>query len=164
MKRHLLSAVCVTAVVLLHLPAGAREISAFDSIVDFSITLRELAEIAAEREAGSVADEPLIIVDGYIASVVVTDDTDGSFSADIELVDGEWLDLDEVRAYRAVAVAEGERFRERIPRRPRPSAPRDHIVAGRHGIAVARLVDIREDEARGGRLPVLEIVHFRVGF
>ncbi len=163
MKRHLLSALCVTVAVLLQVPAGAREVTAFDSIVDFSVTLRELAGIAAEREPGSVTDGPLIIVDGYIASVVVSDDTEGSFSADIELVDGEWLDLDEVRAYRAIAVAEGERFRERIPRRPPPSPPRDSIVAGRHGIAVALLVDIREDEARGGRIPVLEIVHFRVG-
>ncbi len=155
---------CVAIGLLLQLPAGAREAETFDSIVDFSITLRELAEVAAEREPGSVTEQPLVVVDGYIASVVVTDDSDGSFSADIELVDGEWFDLEDVRAYRAVVVVAGEDFRERVPRRAPPSPPRDHIVAGRHGIVVAQLVEIREDEARGGRLPVLEVMHFRVSF
>lgn len=162
MKRHFLSALCVAGVLLTHVPVGAGEVTTFDSIVDFSVTLRELADIATERGPGAVTDEPLIIVDGFIASVVMTDEAEGSFAADVELVDGEWLDPHEVRAYRAIAVVAGEHFRERIPRRPPPSPPRDHIVAGRHAIAVARLVGIREDETRGGMIPVLEVVHFRV--
>lgn len=151
------------------LPSRGQEVSDFDEIVDFSITLKDLHTLAAETSSNSqtrsnvnVDEFPLLLIDGYIASTVVHQDTEEAFSATIELIDGEWQELDQVNAYRARLVAEGEAFRERIPSRP-PSSPRnDEILAGRRGIALVRLQSFQTDTVSGNPIAVLEILRFRV--
>ncbi|MFW5994867.1 MAG: hypothetical protein ACOCRN_02060 [Spirochaetia bacterium] len=158
-------------------------VSAFDEIVDFSMTLEDLHTLARERSSGSSAssngsngtssdsqartnvniDEfPLLLIDGYIASTVVHQDSEEAFSATIELVDGEWEGLDEVHAYRARLLAEGDAFRERIPSRPPSSPGDDEILAGRRGIALARLQEFRTDPVTGNAIAVLETLRFRI--
>lgn len=113
------------------------------------------------EETTDVPRLPLLLVDGYIASTTITDESEDSFQAQVEMVAGEWDGLSEVHAYRVQLILPGEEFRSRVPARPPRDPGRDQIMAGRRGIAVARLIDFIEDPVSGHRMPQLEVLYFR---
>jgi len=120
--------------------------------VDFSVTLRDLAERARDDSAWATNDGPspfqeTVVVDGYVASVTPirpSSEGDEEYRVELEVASGEWRELERVDLYRIIVTAAGERFQELVPERP-PRDPEPHVVVpGRRVLVLGDVVGRRE--------------------
>lgn len=91
-------------------------IEEFNDVVDFDITIRELATAAAAEDREALPDR-LVIIDGSVASRLVIDGNRDTYMGQIELVGGEWIGVEDVVTYRCFLLLEGPRFANAIPAR-----------------------------------------------
>lgn len=82
-----------------------------NSIVDFSITMKDLALAAETQDDRAIPINRAIILDGDIGTITVYEDTDTSFVAEVELLNGIWVDEERVDLYRTYILFEGPQFR-----------------------------------------------------
>jgi len=132
----------------------------FDSVVDFSVTLKELAgaDEAAARAYG--LKSRYLILDGTVTSIQFLEPEEEGFRAQLELVAGEWVGLEEVRSYRCRVLFEGRRFFRLLPRRVPRNPDASVIVPNDRVLVVARALRLVQEQ---GEEPVwlLEGVHAR---
>lgn len=82
-----------------------------NSIVDFSIAMKDLALAAETQDDRAIPSNRAIILDGDIGTITVHEDTDTSFVAEVELLNGTWVDEERVDLYRTYILCEGPQFR-----------------------------------------------------
>jgi hypothetical protein len=114
-------------VLLLLFPASLFALSRvdLDRAVDFSVTLKNLAAVAAGKEplpAGRA-----VVLSGTVSDVNVLDKSEAGYRVRIELMAGEWIGQDEVRAYACYVDFTGAEYLKLIPPRP-PRAPTPGVV------------------------------------
>jgi hypothetical protein len=152
-------AAAVILISLLPLLIFGQNIEDFNNIVDFDFSIREISAAAA---AGDVENLPerLVIIDGSVASRLVIDGNAETYVAQIELVGGEWLGVEEVVTYRCYLLLQGPRFANSVPaRRTRTQHP-DEIVLNSRILVVARLLGLFDLE-NGTTVPVLDALLIR---
>ena len=132
----------------------------FDSVVDFSVTLKALAgtDEAAARAYG--LKSRYLLLDGTVTAIQFLEPEEEGFQAQVELVAGEWIGLEEVRSYRCYVLFQGRRFFRLLPRRAPRNPDASVIVPNDRILVVARAPRLVQEQ---GAEPVwlLEAVHAR---
>ena len=98
----------------------------FERVVDFSITLKDLAAVAdgqARLQSGK-----LVILSGTVSDVNVIGKDEASFRVRIELITGEWIGTEDVKSYACYVDFSGPEYFQVFPARP-PRTPTPGIVA-----------------------------------
>ncbi len=134
-----------TGVVLVLLVAAASLLPGaskadFDRVVDFSVTLKTLSQAAD----GTVPlpDSRMVLLSGTVSSVTILDKEEPSFKARIELITGEWIGTEDVKAYTCYVDFSGRGFFSTFPSRP-PAQPQPGVVVQNlRVLVVARAVSI----------------------
>jgi len=116
----------------------AGEVDRFNQIVDFSMTTKRLSELIDAGAWDQIDTDRYFVLQGAVASTTVLDPTPQSYFALVELVDGEWIGLEDIGIYRVQVILEGPEFAglvpARMPRDPGPEVLRTNdelVVVGR---------------------------------
>ncbi|MEJ5188418.1 hypothetical protein [Treponema sp. J25] len=80
--------------------------------VDFSKTLEDFGRITKTLDDSWVSKSTAYILDGTIGSVIVRNDSETSFLAEVELLGGKWKDEETVELFRAYVLFEDPQFRQ----------------------------------------------------
>jgi|GEM_PF-1038484 len=130
----------------------------FDSIVDFSLTFKDLFEEV--NRGKSIDSDRYIVIDGSITARIVLNKEEENFSAELEVVNGNWKGLEEVEIYKCIVVLKGTDFFKRIPvKRSRKKLPNE-IELNSRVLIVGKIVSVRKDDD-GILIPVLEAIYVR---
>jgi len=105
----------------------------FDRVVDFSVTLKTLA---AAADGSQPLPGKMIILTGTVSSVTILDKDQPTFRVRIELITGEWIGMDDVKAYSCFVDFTGPEFFKIFPARA-PAKPGLDIVAQNSRVVVA---------------------------
>lgn len=132
----------------------------FDKNVDFSVTLELIHRALTAERTDAVTTEKAVVLDGAISAIQIIDAEAENFAAELNIVDGKWLGLEDVKMYSCVVEVKGPEFAARIPARRSRREVRNEIAANSHVIVVGRIVDFRNV---GGEEPqaVLEGYYIR---
>lgn len=116
--------VILPGLVLLLAASAFAQTPEIESVIDFSMSTRDLVEIIRDQQYERIDPTKAYILSGSVASTLVLDSNPETYLALIELVDGEWIGLDSIEVYRMYVVLEGSRFSnrvlDRVPRDPGP--------------------------------------------
>jgi hypothetical protein len=104
--------------------------------VDFSITLKDLAAVAAGEKP--LPQGRLLVLDGTVTSLSFLDKEEASFRVRAELMSGEWIGLEDVRAYTCVVTFSGSEWFTVFPARPPRNPPPGVVLPNSRVIIVAR--------------------------
>ena len=125
----------------------------FDNVADFSISLKELDGMAEKRDFNALEDVYLII-NGAVASYIVTDSEPDTYTVEVELIDGEWIGVSDVFLYRSIVVFQGPEYVQKFPARRRSTPGPGEISVNSGIVVVARCLDAVNDGDTV--IPVLE--------
>lgn len=153
----------VAALLLLAVAAVAQGIEDrdFDAVADFSVTVKTLSQLDEEAAGAYGILDRFLLLDGTVTNIIVLDSKEESFLAQVELVYGEWIGLEEVRSYSCWVMFSGPRFfpvfPPRVPRNPPPGI----IQANDRVLVVAKALQLVEIDG-GEKVWVLQGVHARI--
>ncbi len=120
------------------LPALSRR--DFDRVVDFSVTLKTLAA-AAEGRTPLPAGR-MLLLSGTVSDVTILNKDPQSFKVRIELIAGEWIGLEDVKAYACYVEFSGPEFFKVFPARAPRTAIADVITLNSRVVVVCSPLDI----------------------
>lgn len=164
----ILACLLLTRTPVIHAADGAPLTEA----LDFSITLQDIHSMLDERDFGSLPTDRAVILDGVAADIIVLDPEPESFLVQVDLASGRWLDLNEVRLYKAYVFFQGPGFAVRF-QSGRPTEPADPdsrpdewtrrttISPNSRVMVLGLIVDVYEDH-EGTLAPVLEGIDIRL--
>jgi len=102
----------------------------FDRVVDFSITLKDLAAVADGQ--ASLPAGRIVILNGTVSDVNVISKDEGSFRVRIELITGEWIGTEDVKSYSCYVDFTGPQYFKIFPARaPREPVPGTVVINSR---------------------------------
>ena len=133
-----------TLMMSLLLSAAAYPISRadFERVVDFSITLKDLAAVAEGHE--SLPSGKMVIINGTVSDVNVVNKEEGSFLVRIELITGEWIGTEDVKSYSCYIDFAGPQYFKVFPERP-PRTPVAGVISiNSRVIVVGRPVEVTQ--------------------
>ena len=128
------------------------------SLLNLDITLKELSGMSY-GELENVVGE-YVILTGSVASRTVLDPDAENFTAQLELIDGEWQGTSQVYMYQCLVFVQGPEWVERIPaRRSRNKSP-DEIELSSNIMVIGRILPPQTDE-NGTLYRIIEGLHIR---
>ena len=141
-------------------PLAAYDRKDFDRVVDFAATVKTLDGLSAAqaREQGLLGR--LLLLDGTVASLQFLDPEEASFSVEMELVDGEWVGLEEVKIYRCRIRFQGPDFFRQFPRRAPKNLDPSQVTLDDRVLVVAKAL-LKGGEEAGQPLWLLQGLHVR---
>jgi hypothetical protein len=102
----------------------------FQRVVDFSITLKDLAAVADGHE--SLPTGKIVILNGTVSDVNVISKDEASFRVRIELITGEWIGTEDVKSYTCYVDFTGPEYFKIFPaRQPRNPVPGTVVINSR---------------------------------
>jgi len=138
-------------------PAATR--SDFDSVVDFSVSLKTVA--AAVAGGAPLPTGRLFVLDGTVADLTVLDKERGSFRARIELISGEWIGTEDVKSYACLVEFSGPGFFKSFPARAPKEPAADMVFLNSRLLVVARPIGLTTSH-QGEKRMLLEGLYIRV--
>ncbi len=132
----------------------------FDAIIDFDITLQDLDRLVNSEGYRNIQGDKLLILNGAISAIEVVSGEEEPFQAEIDLVSGKWIGMEDVEMYTCLVRVSGPEFEERIPVRRRREPRPDEITVNSLALVVGRLADVIEMN-NGRRKAVVEGLHIR---
>lgn len=138
--RKILPAVLVLSVLGGALPSAAISRADFDRVVDFSVTLKDLA--AAADGTRRLPTGRLCVLNGTVSDVDIISKDQATFLVRIELITGEWIGTEDVRSYTSYVEFSGPEFFKVFPARPPRSPVPGTVVTNSRVIVVGRALDI----------------------
>jgi hypothetical protein len=120
------------------LPALSR--GDFDRVVDFSITLKTLAAVADGK--APLPTGKMLLLSGTVSDVNILNKDAQGFKVRIELITGEWIGLEDVKAYACYVEFSGPEFFKVFPARPPRTATPDVISLNSRVVVVCSALDI----------------------
>jgi hypothetical protein len=128
-----------TVIVLALFAAASLSLSAvgkgdFDRVVDFSVTLKTLAAVADGN--GTLPSARMLLLSGTVSSVTVLNKEKPAFKVRIELIMGEWIGTEDVKAYSCWVEYSGPEYFSVFPARA-PAQPGPDVVAQNARVLVA---------------------------
>lgn len=120
------------------LPALSR--ADLDRIMDVSVTLKTLSAVA-DGKAPFPAGK-MILLSGTVSDVNIIDKDQATFKVRIELITGEWIGLEDVKAYTCYIEFSGPEYFKIFPARaPREATP-DVIALNSRVLIIGRPLDV----------------------
>ena len=120
------------------LPALSR--GDFDRVVDFSVTLKTLAAVADGR--APLPTGRMLLLSGTVSDVTILNRDEQGFKVRIELITGEWIGLEDVKAYACYVEFSGPEFFKVFPARPPRTTAPDVITLNSRVVVVCSPLDI----------------------
>ena len=120
--------------------AGALTKTDFDSVVDFSVTLRELSYALKADASVKINPEKFIVVYGTVSSVSFLNRKKDTYKVRLELVSGEWIGLEDVKSYRVYVDFEGPDYYRVIPARRPKTIGSEVVVKDSRVLIIAKIV------------------------
>ena len=120
------------------LPALSR--ADLERVIDFSVTLKSLAT-AAER-GSALPEGRTVLLSGTVSDVNILSKDEAGFKVRIELITGEWIGLDDVKAYSCYVEFTGGEYFKLFPARPPREANRQLISLNSRVLVLGRVVGI----------------------
>ena len=120
--------------------AAALSRADFERIVDFSVTLKDLA--AASDGTARLPDGRFVVLNGTVSDVNVIDKEQASFRVRIELITGEWIGTEDVKSYSCYVDFSGPEFFKVFPVRPPRTPGEGTVVIDSRVIVVGRPVEV----------------------
>lgn len=147
-----IAALCLVALSLA--VSGFAQGTAFGDVVDFSVTLKDVAEAADRGE--TLSGQKTLLLTGSVGSVNLGDGD--VFSAEVDLVGGEWIGTKEVRSYRILLTFVGERFAYLF------DEEEDYplIRNGKQLLVSGNLSGLRDNGSKKGRVAVFSVDNVRI--
>lgn len=130
----------------------------FDRAVDFGVTLKSLS--AAADGTAPLPGGRMAILTGTVSDITILGKEQASFKARIELTTGEWIGLEDVKAYSCYVDFSGAEYFKVFPARPPRQASPGVIVNDARVLLVGRVVDIVSSPA-GGKRVLLDGIYIR---
>jgi hypothetical protein len=120
------------------LPALSR--ADLERVIDFSVTLKSLAT-AADNGAPIPAGRT-VLLSGTVSDVNIVNKDPGSFKVRIELITGEWIGTEDVKAYSCYVEFTGPEYVKVFPARAPRTASRDVISLNSRVLVLGRVVEV----------------------
>jgi hypothetical protein len=112
----------------------------FDRVVDFSITVKDLAAVAEGKE--SFPAGKLVILNGTVSDVNVISKDEATFRVRIELITGEWIGTEDVKSYTCYVDFNGPQYFKVFPARPPREPVPGTVVINSRVIVVGQPVQV----------------------
>jgi len=155
-----ISPILLLILVITVFPIFPQQLETFDRLVDFSITLKDLNLLSEARLKEIINDKKLVIINGSVASILIINKEENNFAAELELIQGEWEGIEEVKIFRCIVRLNGAHFAPRLQvQRSREKHP-DAIELNSSILVVGKLVEIK-NQPNESPLPVLEGIYIR---
>jgi len=120
------------------LPALSR--ADLDRVIDFSVTLKSLATAADQGSA--LPEGRTVLLSGTVSDVAILSKDDSGFKVRIELITGEWIGLDDVKAYTCYVEFTGSEYARLFPARPPREANRELVTLNSRVVVLGRVVGL----------------------
>jgi hypothetical protein len=112
----------------------------FERVVDFSVTLKTLAAVA--DGSAPFPSGKMVVLSGTVSDVNIIEKDQGSFKVRIELMTGEWIGQEDVKAYACYVEFSGPEFFKIFPARAPANAPAGVVTANSRVILVGTPVEV----------------------
>ena len=147
--------VCIVAT-LSGVSLDALDRQALGDVVDFSMTLEQIHHILEEEGAAALPSDRAVVLDGVVAEILLIDPEPETFLAQIDLVSGRWIGLQDIRLYRAYVFVEGPQFAERLSAAPAArGAAADAITTNSRVIVLGTIIDVYIEQD-GSSAPIID--------
>lgn len=151
MRKIALAALCLALCA-----AASAQIQAFDSVVDFSVLMRDLS--AAADKGIPLSSSKVVLLNGTVGSVSVLSGDGEPLKANVELIDGEWIGLEQVKMYKVVLLFRGDEY---LPLFAEDEAL-PLVRSGARILVAGTLAGLVTDPARGGKLSAVTVGKVRL--
>ncbi|MBN1798094.1 MAG: hypothetical protein JW822_05940 [Spirochaetales bacterium] len=115
--------------------------SDFDSKVDFSITLKKLSALIEQGRVNQAPIQKFIIISGTISNVAILDETEAGYLIEVELTEGEWINVEEVKSYQVLIRFSGFEFQKYFNKQKGNQAPEEKIEINSTVLIVAKILN-----------------------
>lgn len=128
----------------------------FDAVVEFGYTLKDLADPELSISLG----DRFVVLNGAVASRQAFSGDPETYSAELELVSGEWIGMETVLIHRCILLLEGPSFFGTVPfGRTRVRGPNE-VELNSDILVIARFEGYRE-WTDGSTVPVARALYLR---
>ncbi|GEM_PF-1957328 len=114
-------------------------------ILDLSLDLKGAMQLVGKPDFNPAAFRKFILLDGSVAGITILEQNPTNFTAELELVQGEWIGTEEVKLYRAYVYAQGPSFASLLS---------SSIKANDYVLVIGSIEEIYTDDG-GVRYPVI---------
>lgn len=151
--------IIVTLLMFVSIFIFGQNLDDFNKVVDFNYTLKDLYIAATSNPAGEFPDRFIVIYGAVASRAVVISDSE-NYLAELDVVTGEWLGVEEAVKYYCIVQLVGPDFEKAVPaRRSRNPNPAE-IALNSQIIAVAKVTGLRQLES-GETVPILHAYYVR---
>jgi len=157
MRRPLPALASVLLLCCVRLPALSR--ADFDRVVDFSVTLKNLAAVAEGRE--QLPAGKTIMLSGTVSDVNILSKEEATFKVRIELITGEWIGVEDVKSYACYIEFSGPEWFKIFPARAPRTAPPGVVSLNSRVIVVGSASDLVSTPA-GEKRVLVQGMHIRM--
>jgi len=125
--------------------------SQLSRILDLSLDLKGAMRLVGKPDFNPTSFRKFLLLDGSIAGITILEKNPTNFTAELELVQGEWIGTEEVKLYRAYVYAQGPSFASLLS---------SSIKANDYVLVIGSIEEIYTDDA-GVRYPVILALSIR---
>jgi hypothetical protein len=138
MRRSVPVVACLLLLVAAFLPALSR--ADLDRVIDLSVTLKSLA--TAAEQGSALPQGRTVLLSGTVSDVSILSKDEAGFKVRIELITGEWIGLDDVKAYTCYVEFTGAEYARMFPARPPREPNRQLVTLNSRVIVLGRVVGV----------------------
>ena len=132
----------------------------WNSLTNFDMTLEALSEMAEQPGALETAAGKVLVLRGVVGTRQVSINDGENYQAELEIISGKWIGLEEVRMYSVIVVLSGQEFVNHVPagrtRNPHP----DEVPLNSDVLVAGRLLGVADLDGRA--VPVLDCYDIRI--
>ena len=111
------------------------------NLIDLDISLKELSFIQPDELDSIIASDKYIIVDGSVSSITEIERSEDNLILDIHLINGEWIGLAEVKAFKCIVNISGKQWESRFPKRTPRELTEDLILLNNQILVIGKVSD-----------------------
>ncbi len=138
MRRFVPVVVSLLLLASVSLPALSR--ADLDRVIDLSVTLKSLA--TAAEQGSALPQGHTVLLSGTVSDVAILNKDEAGFKVRIELISGEWIGLEDVKAYTCYVEFTGAEYARLFPARPPREANRQVVALNSRVLVLGRVVGI----------------------
>ena len=129
-----------------------------DRVIDLSVTLKSLA--TAADQGSTLPEGRTVLLSGTVADVAILGKDEAGFKVRIELITGEWIGLDDVKAYTCYVEFTGPEYARLFPARPPREPNRQLVTLNSRVLVLGRVVGLTASP-QGGRRVLVDGAYIR---
>jgi len=112
-----------------------------ESIMDLSISLKELSYSDPEFLDTLISSDKYIILEGAVASIIEIERSENNLILDIHLINGEWIGLEKVEVYKCIINISGKEWEDRFPKRKPRELTSNLILQNNQILVIGKVSD-----------------------